>query len=66
MLLKRIRKFLYRQWLEWKYQNVDPEVCCCGELIGNGGSICAHDGCRSAREYAITSAIERKFGKESF
>lgn len=39
---------------KWKYRNIDPELCCCGDQIGRGGSICAHGGCRSAKEYAIS------------
>ena len=60
---KRMLRRLYELWLEWKYRNVDPELCCCGDTIGQGGSICYHGGCRSAKEYAITSRLEDVFGK---
>lgn len=52
---------LYRKWLEWKYRKHDPELCCCGEMIGDGGSICAHGGCRSAVEWCVTSQVDKLF-----
>lgn len=51
-------KHLYALWLKWRYRKVDPELCCCGDVMGEGGSICGHGGCRSAKEYAITSQTE--------
>lgn len=43
----------------WRYRNIDPELCCCGDTIGSGGSICHHGGCRSAKEHAISTETER-------
>lgn len=43
----------------WSYRNIDPDICCCGEQVGSGGSICHHGGCRSAKEYAITRETKR-------
>ena len=42
----------------WCYRNNDPDICCCGSMLGQGGDICHHGGCRSAKEYAITRACE--------
>ena len=46
--------------LSWKYRRVDPDLCCCGSQMGQGGSICHHGGCRSAKEYAITRELGGK------
>lgn len=43
----------------WELRNVDPEICCCGSMIGTGGSICHHGGCRSAKEYALCDLPEQ-------
>jgi len=49
-----------RRWsVRRKYRHEDPNVCCCGCLMGQGGSICHHGGCRSAKEYAISSEMDR-------
>lgn len=53
-----MKRFIKRLYFLWKYRNVDPDLCCCGCNIGTGGSICHHGGCRSAKEYAITSQVE--------
>lgn len=45
-------------YVNWKYRKYDDELCCCGEQIGHGGSICYHGGCRSMKEYTITSELE--------
>ena len=42
----------------WKYRKYDDELCCCGEQMGHGGSICHHGGCRSMKEYTITCELE--------
>jgi len=46
------------QRAKWKYRHIDPEVCCCGEMLTKPNkhldSICCHGGCRSAKEYAIS------------
>lgn len=50
--------------LRWEYRHIDPDECCCGCTIGEGGDICGHGGCRSAKEYAIsTRLLERSNGK---
>jgi len=46
-------------WLNWKYRHYDPDVCCCGCMMGEGGSICHHGGCRSMKEYVITSELKK-------
>jgi hypothetical protein len=52
-----IRRFFLRRWLNWKYRKQDPDVCCCGCMLGHGGSICHHGGCRSMKEYVITTEM---------
>lgn len=50
----------WRVWLvRWRYRNTDPDVCCCGSNIGEGGELCYHGGCRSMKEYAITKELDR-------
>lgn len=44
---------------KWRYRNIDPDICCCGDMVGSGGSTCHHGGCRSAKEYAITREMGR-------
>lgn len=51
----------WRRWLaRWRYRKIDPDLCCCGSQMGQGGSICHHGGCRSAKEYAITRELGGK------
>lgn len=56
---------LFREWrIKWHLRNVPDDVCCCGGMIdetgrGDGGDICYHGGCRSLKEYTITSFIEK-------
>ena len=51
----------WRRWLaQWRYRKIDPDLCCCGSQMGQGGSICHHGGCRSAKEYAITRELGGK------
>lgn len=51
----------WRRWLAlWRYRKIDPDLCCCGSQMGQGGSICHHGGCRSAKEYAITRELGGK------
>ena len=48
----------WRRWLAlWRHRKIDPDLCCCGSRMGQGGSICHHGGCRSAKEYAITREV---------
>ncbi len=59
--LQRLVRPLVPFYFRWKYRDVDPGVCCCGTRMSEVSpydSICAHGGCRSAKEYAITSACE--------
>lgn len=58
-------KRLCERWLKWKYRKYDDDLCCCGETMGEGGSICAHGGCRSATEYAITSELDKRFPRNA-
>lgn len=55
---------LYTRWLEWKYRKYDDTVCCCGARMGEGGSICHHGGCRSAKENMITNRVIDILGGE--
>ncbi len=57
--MRTLAALFRRLYWTWKYRNVDPDLCCCGDRIGCGSSICRHGGCRSAKEYAITSACRR-------
>lgn len=50
-------KFWRKILARWKYRKIDPKLCCCGSIIGEGGSLCHHGGCRSAKEYAISSEL---------
>lgn len=52
-----LQRMIRRRRVEWKYRNEDPDVCCCGCMMGQGGSICHHGGCRSMKEYCITSEM---------
>lgn len=52
-----IRRILKR-YFQWKYRHQDPAVCCCGCMMGEGGSICHHGGCRSQVEYCVTSSVD--------
>jgi hypothetical protein len=54
-----MKKLLQKIRLNWKYRQIDHDVCCCGEQIGKGGSICLHGGCRSAREYLMSKQQEK-------
>ena len=56
-----LRRLVMRLCLRWKYRRLDPDVCCCGNLISRAkpyDSICAHGGCRSLKEYCITEAMK--------
>jgi hypothetical protein len=55
-----MKRLLQRIWLYWKFRNIDPSVCCCGETLGTGGSICYHGGCLSAKEYIISKKLEKE------
>jgi hypothetical protein len=58
-------KPIFLKYLDWKYRNIDPNICCCGSNMNESkawDSVCNHGGCRSAKEYAITNAVE-KFSK---
>lgn len=48
------------KWIEfrlrWKHRKIEDDLCCCGATIGEGGDICGHGGCRSAKDYVIMSA----------
>lgn len=54
---------IFKSYYSFKWRNVDPEICCCGERIGHGGSICHHGGCRSMKEYTIECATEAMVSK---
>lgn len=55
-------KQLIRKWAKWKYRKYKHDnVCCCGETVGEGGSICAHWGCRTQYDWAVTCEENRLF-----
>lgn len=56
-MLKRLYSWLLLRHARWKFRHVDPNVCCCGCDLGTGGDICAHGGCRSAKDYAISCHV---------
>ena len=50
----------WKTWIaRWRYRKIDPDLCCCGSQIGEGGSICGHGGCRSAKEYAVSCEVSK-------
>lgn len=50
----------WRAWAaRWKYRRIDADLCCCGEKMGSAQGMCHHGGCRSAKEYAITRAVQQ-------
>jgi hypothetical protein len=53
-----MRRIIRSLWARWKYRNVDPDLCCCGGQLSKAkpwDSICSHGGCRSMKEYCISS-----------
>jgi hypothetical protein len=64
-MMKRIKlrilnnKIFRTLMAHWKYRNIDPELCCCGDQMGEGGFMCHYGGCRSAKEYAITCYVSQ-------
>lgn len=53
--MSRFENWLKSLYLKWVYRFVDEDLCCCGSYMGQGGSICGHGGCRSAKEYAMST-----------
>lgn len=50
--------FLVSFYRRWKYRSVDPDLCCCGQMMSHTNpsfdSICQHaGGCRSMKDYLI-------------
>jgi hypothetical protein len=37
--------------IDHEWDAIDESYCCCGSVVGEGGSICAHGGCVSAKHY---------------
>ncbi len=58
--MRVLRRKFWTVVATWKYRHKDPEVCCCGCNMGQGGDICRHGGCRSAKEYAITRFVAKR------
>jgi hypothetical protein len=59
-LVGRIVLCFKKKYFEFKYRNIDPDLCCCGDSLSREkgfDSICAHGGCRSMKEHMITSAV---------
>lgn len=45
-------------YFEFKYRNIEDDVCCCGYDMSTNSCASGLNACRSAKEYAITSAAE--------
>jgi hypothetical protein len=59
-LIRRIVLYFRKKYFGFKYRNVDPDLCCCGDSLSREkgfDSICAHGGFRSMKEYLITIAV---------
>lgn len=55
--MRILKNWVKKLYLNWVYRFVDEDLCCCGEMISNSG--CSFHCCRSAKEYAITSCVEK-------
>lgn len=47
----------FRRITEAKYQDADETICCCGETLGEGGSLCRHGGCMSQKDWTIYQTV---------
>lgn len=51
--MNKITRWFKSKWFDWKYRNIDPDVCCCGGSISSkayGGYGCIA-GCMSQKEH---------------
>lgn len=49
--------WLKTKYYQWKFRFIDEDLCCCGGKIT--GTWCGSlYGCRSAKEYSVTKAVE--------
>lgn len=56
--MTKLKLWLCRKYLEFKYRKIDHNVCCCGSSLS--GTWCGSPyPCRSQKEYAITSELEK-------
>lgn len=49
-------KWLKGFWFDFKYRDIDPNVCCCGGYVG-----CNSGPCRSQKEYIKSLYLEGKW-----
>lgn len=61
-----LRLRLRLAWLRFRFRRIDPLLCCCGSNIGQGGDICRHGGCRSAKEHAVSTALDYARGADPY
>ncbi len=55
----RVRRWILTKLLEFKYRNQEATECCCGRTVGDCGNNYGN-GCRSMKEYVITSEVNRR------
>lgn len=58
-----IIKFFKSLYYQWKFRNIDPDVCCCGDYVSKGGYGCIAM-CRSEKEYVMTELLNNKKNKK--
>jgi len=51
----KLIKWVLTKYYEFKYRKHNDNTCCCGSELDQG---CRDGYCRSAFEYAVTSAVE--------
>lgn len=56
-------KFLKLMYYQWKYRHIDPDVCCCGGYVSQGGYGCIAS-CRSEKEYVISELVYNNKNKK--
>lgn len=57
---KRAWRWVLRHWLEWKYRDIDPNVCGCGSDMDTAyPGISCPGVCRSYKKYIIETELEK-------
>ena len=64
-ILNKLKKFIDYKRAKWKHRFVDPDLCCCGELLSKRhkrhfDSICDHGGCKQIKELLISLEIKKQ------
>ena len=54
-----IIRWFKTKYYEFKYRNVDEYLCCCGDTMEPSRCTSGLNCCRSAKEYAVTSAVNK-------